>query len=194
MTHILSHLDTDIKVVVDTHADKHTLGQLRKEYKIEMAKYNIIGNFSKDRGIIVLTKKSSGYMSSNAKLIDQTNTLQFDLTSPDGVLYKIVAIYAPDGNNVTYWTRLYNLMDKHKPKQIIIGDFNVTLDPYLDRTNYKTDNHTKDREVINSWLQRDEYIDAFSFMYPTNKSFSWRWDGNKGDPSREVDWVTAGYT
>jgi len=33
MTHILSHLDTDIKVIVDTHTDKHTLHQLRKEYK-----------------------------------------------------------------------------------------------------------------------------------------------------------------
>ena len=114
MTHILSHLDTDVKVIVDTHTDEHTLSNLRKEYKIEMAKYNIIGNFSKDRGIIVLTKKSSGYISSNAKLIDQTNTLQFDLTSPDGVLYNIVAIYAPDGSNATYWTELHDKMDKQK--------------------------------------------------------------------------------
>ena len=57
MTHILKHLDTDVKVIVDTHTDEFTIGKLRKEYKIEMAKYNIIGNFSKDRGIIVLTKK-----------------------------------------------------------------------------------------------------------------------------------------
>ena len=118
-----------------------------------MAKYNIIGNFSKDRGIIVLTKKSSGYKSSNGKLIDQTNTLQFDLTSPDGVVYNIVAIYAPDGNNATYWTTLHNrLIEGPNPKQILI-DYNVTLDLYLDMTNYKTDNHIKGREVINSCLQ-----------------------------------------
>ena len=47
-------------------------------------------------------------------------------------------------------------MDKPKFKQILIGDFNVTLDPYLDRTNYKMDNYTKGREVINSWLQRED--------------------------------------
>ena len=34
ITHILNHLDTDIKVIVDTHVDEHTLGQLRKDYKI----------------------------------------------------------------------------------------------------------------------------------------------------------------
>ena len=115
MTHILSHLDTDVKVIIDTHTDEHTLNNLRKEYKIEMAKYSIIGNFSKDRGIMVLTKKSSGYSCSNAKLIDQTNTLQFDLTSTDGVVYNIVAIYAPDGNNATYWTTLHRLIDGPKP-------------------------------------------------------------------------------
>ena len=48
------------------------------------------------------------------------------------------------------------------------------------------DNHTKGREVINSWLQREDYIDAFRYIYPTTKSFSWRWDGNKGNPSRDL--------
>ena len=77
--------------------------------------------------------------------MEDSNTLQFDLTSPDGVVHNVVAIYAPDGNNATYWTRLYIKMDKPKPKQILIGDFNVILDPYLDRSNYKLDNPTKGR-------------------------------------------------
>jgi len=114
-------------------------------------------------------------------MIYQTNTLQFDLTSPDGVLYNIVAIYAPNGNNATYWTTLHRLIYKPKLKQILIGDFIVTLDPYLDLNNYKIDNHIKGREVINSWLQRDKYIDAFIYIYPTTRSSSWRWDDNKGN-------------
>ena len=44
MSHILTHLVTEVKILVDTHADENTLGMLRKEYKIGMAKYNIIGN------------------------------------------------------------------------------------------------------------------------------------------------------
>ena len=186
MTYILKHLDTNVKVIVDSHTDKFILGKLRKDYKIEMAKYNIIGNFTKDRGIIVLTRKSSGYSSSNAKLVEDSNTLQFDLTSPSGVVYNVVAIYAPDGYEATYWTRLYTKMDRPKPKQILIGDFNVTLDPYLDRCNYRSDNHAKSRDVINSWLQREEYIDAFRYIYPTTRSYSWRWDENKGKPERDL--------
>ena len=60
MTHILKHLDTDVKEIVDSHTDEFTLGKLRKEYKIGMAKYNIIGNFSKNSGIVILTKNLVG--------------------------------------------------------------------------------------------------------------------------------------
>ena len=72
MAHILYHLDTEIKVIVDTHTTEHTLGQLRKEYKIEIAKYYIIGNCSRERGITIFTKKSRGYESSDLLMIDNT--------------------------------------------------------------------------------------------------------------------------
>ena len=182
MTHILKHLDTDVKVIIDSHTDNNTLGKLRKEYKIEMAKYDIIGNFTKDRGIMVLTRKSCGYQCTNVKMVRDSNTLQFDLKSPSGIMYNVVAIYAPDNKGATYWTELYEYMEKSNPRQILIGDYNVTLDPCLDRCNYKTDNHTQSREVINSWIQREEYIDAYRYLYPTTRGFSWRWDGNKGNP------------
>ena len=58
MAHILNHLETDVKILVDTHADENTIGMLRKEYKIDMAKYIIIGNYTRERGVMVLVKKS----------------------------------------------------------------------------------------------------------------------------------------
>ena len=36
MTHILKHLNTDVKVIVYSHTDEHTLGKLMNKYKIEM--------------------------------------------------------------------------------------------------------------------------------------------------------------
>ena len=46
---------------------------------------------------------------------------------------------------------------------MIIGDFNTTLDPILDRKNYKTDNHKKSRLVINNWISENEMLDFFRF-------------------------------
>ena len=103
MTHILKHLDSDVKLIIDSHTDKNTLSELRKAYKNEMAKYEVTGNFVKHRGILVLIRKSCGYRCINFKIIN-TNTLQFDLKSPSGFQYNVVAIYAPDRLGATYWT------------------------------------------------------------------------------------------
>ena len=122
MTHILKHLDSDVKLIIDSHTDNNTLGNLRKDYKTEMAKYEVIGNLTKHRGILVLIRKSCGYQCTNFKMVRNANTLQFDLKSPGGVVYNVVAIYAPDRIGATYWTELYGSIEKSKPRQILIGD------------------------------------------------------------------------
>ena len=78
-------------------------------------------------GVIALIGKKSGYIVNNIILIDPTNTVQFDLISPDGTIYNIVAIYAPNGDN-TYCTELQEkVTNKDGNYQILIGDFNTTM-------------------------------------------------------------------
>ena len=179
MQHINKHLDSTIKIVVDAHADHNTIEQLRKNYKIEMAQYEISGNFSKQRGILVFTKKASGYTTTNFKLLDETNTLQFDAVSPDGTIYNIIAIYAPDGNNAPYFKKIHEQIQIQKNHyQILIGDFNLTLNPELDRINYKyeKDNHAQGRAEINSWILNNEYLDVYRFHYPSTHGYTYRSD------------------
>jgi exonuclease III len=114
------------------------------------------------------------------RLLDHSNTLKFDLVSPDVMIYNIVAIYAPDGNNATYWTTLHRkLNEKPNNYQILIGDYNVTLDPILDRYKYQTEYHIRGCQVIQSWLHNEEYIYAFRYLYPERKTYSWRWHRNR---------------
>ena len=138
MQHFNKHLDSTIKIIVDAHTDHNTIKQLRMHYKIELSQYDINGNFAKHKGILVLTKNLSGYTTTNFRLIDETDTLQFDAIGPDGTIYNIVAIYAPSVNNLGYFNNLHNeITVKDYIYQILIGDFNITLNPELDRVNYK---------------------------------------------------------
>ena len=163
MNHLIKHLNSEIKIIVDSHADSITIDSLKKYYKIEMSQYHIFGNKSRMRGVTVLVKKLCGYITANVNLLDEQNTVQFDLISPDMTTYNIVALYAPDGQEgANYWTSLHEKIGTGNPNQILIGDFNVTLDPYLDKTEYRTDHtHAKSRSIINSWIENEEYIDAF---------------------------------
>ena len=46
---------------------------------------------------------------------------------------------------------------------MIVGDLNTTLNPDLDRKNYKSDGHKKSRIVINNWITNEEMIDFYRF-------------------------------
>merc|ERR1712239_61397 len=73
--HLIDHLDSNVKIIIDAHATENTVNILKKEFKLKLAKYNITGNYSKDRGIIILLDKTSGYEISNLEPLDQTNTI-----------------------------------------------------------------------------------------------------------------------
>ena len=107
MNHILKHLNSEIKIIVDSHADNTTIDSLKKNNKIKMSQYHIFGNESRIRGITVLVKKLCGYITANIKLLDKQNMVQFDLIAPDMTIYNIVAIYAPDSQEgADYWASL----------------------------------------------------------------------------------------
>ena len=58
MQHIWKNLNLDVRIVVDSHTDEQTLQALKKEYKLELAQFNIDGNLVKNRGILVLTERT----------------------------------------------------------------------------------------------------------------------------------------
>ena len=49
----------------------------------------------------------------------------------------------------------------------------------MDKVNYKNDDHAKTREVINSWLMDEDFIDSFRYLYPDVKDYSYRCDSDK---------------
>ena len=54
--------------------------------------------------------------------------------------------------------------------------------------NYKGDNHAKAWGVINSGILNEDYVDAFRYFYPNDKSYTYRWDCDKTKKAR-LDYV-----
>ena len=46
LNHILDHLDSDVKIIIDAHANENIVNNLKKEFKLKLAKYNITGNWN----------------------------------------------------------------------------------------------------------------------------------------------------
>ena len=63
--------------------------------------------------------------------------------------------------------------------QILIGDFNTTLDPCMDRVNYRTDGHKLSRTIINTWLSSELYVDTYRQLNPNIRDYTWQSDRDK---------------
>ena len=68
------------------------------------------------------------------------------------------------------------MIDTEGGHQILIGDFNTTLDLDLVRVNYKADGHRRSRKIINSWLDSELYIDTYRHLNPNTREYTWQSD------------------
>ena len=57
---------------------------------------------------------------------------------------------------------------------MIAGDLNMTLNPDVDRKNYKTESHKKSRMVIDNWITNEEIIDFYRFTNGNEQIWTYR--------------------
>ena len=94
---------------------------------------------------------------------------------PDTSTIDILAVYAPSKDTPEFWEKAAEIMAKGQSQhRIIIGDFNCTLNHKIDQQGYKTDPHTKSRNVITNLLEQELYIDSFRHLNPDKKSYTFR--------------------
>ena len=76
--------EADIHIIVDSRLDENGVKTWKKSCKLILSKFNVDGNFYKDRGVTIFSKKSIGVSISRIKKIDEKNTVLFRLTTSVG--------------------------------------------------------------------------------------------------------------
>ena len=74
-------LDTkcDVYIFVDARVTELRLSTLQSNFKVSMSDMQCYNTNSRNRGILILCKKSSGCTIENAELVDKDSTVIFDL-------------------------------------------------------------------------------------------------------------------
>ena len=125
----------------------------------------------------------------NIQQLDDS-TLIFDLVNNDNKRLTIAAIYAPsDSDNPYYFETVDNILQErvgNSDYQILVGDFNTTLDYNRDRLNYskKNDSHKLCRELINNWFEQEKWVDIYDYKHPGKKSYTWESKTTPGKKGR----------
>ena len=100
---------------------------------------------------------------------------------PDTSTLDILAVYAPSKDLPKFWENAHEtIQNGNSQHQIIIGDFNCTMNHNIDQQGYRTDPHTKSRNVLHKLLEQELFIDSFRHLNPEKRSYTFRTkDGKK---------------
>ena len=124
------------------------------------------------RGIALFTSKEIFPSISNISQDINGRYLLFDITDNSETI-SILAIYAPNQDDPTYFRQLAANLKNRSEKKIIIGDFNLTLDVNLDRLNTYCNNNKALEEVNNiidefclrdTWRDRNQDAAEYSWI------------------------------
>ena len=88
----------------------------------------------------------------------------------------LVNIYAPNKDDVAFFQECFKHVDSFMVEyQVIGGDFNVTLNPLLDRkSSTKHNNHDKTASWLNSYIDTHELLDAWRHWHADDPGHTWR--------------------
>ena len=83
-----------------------------------------------------------------------------------------------DADNIFYFKEVDNKLQNRAISsdfQMIIGDYNTTLDYSRDRKGYSrtVDTHKNCRALIKTWIEDEKWVDAFDYHHPGKKSYTW---------------------
>merc|ERR1711895_360012 len=94
-----------------------------------------------------------------------------------------------DADDIHYFEEVDNFLQDRivgSDFQMIIGDYNTTLDFSRDRIGYSRtiDTHKNCRALIKKWIEEEKWIDAFDHLHPGKKSYTWESKQRKGQKGR----------
>jgi exonuclease III len=95
-------------------------------------------------------------------------------------IYYIVNVYAPsasiESDKINFLTKLKNELYPLKNNNIIIGgDWNIVLDPNMDKKGgNQKESYPKYREALSDFLEEFDLSDCWKLHHPNKKQYTWR--------------------
>ena len=93
----------------------------------------------------------------------------------NGKQITLANIYAPNDDNPTFFTTVFeHLIDFKCEETIIGGDFNLVLDVEKDKKCGLARTHKKSLEVIKKFSENLDLVDAWRILNPDSSRYTWR--------------------
>ena len=87
--------------------------------------------------------------------------------------FTLICLYAPNEDQPSFFESILKMSEKFDGYRIVAGDFNIALNPELDRTSQKLNNPNATM-YVNEYIKDNNLIDLWRLRNPNRKHYSWR--------------------
>ena len=159
-------LKPSILCLQDTHLTIKEANNLRMLPDFECI---ISGKHTNSRGVAILF--TNNFEIIHKEIDNDGNYVMVDL-DVSSVSIMLINIYAPNMDSPGFI--LKPIEESQQDHLIVCGDFNLVLNPELDSFNYVNINNPRSRQCVLEMLQLHNMKDAFRYLHPTLKRYSWQ--------------------
>ena len=170
--HKLRTLNVDVTCMQETHCTEKE----QELYKIQWGGGCYFNNGSSNsRGTMILIHlRVKDTIKCEEVYKDTEGRSQIVKIVYDDRTFLLVNVYAPNCDEPAFFKELFKkILETQVSEMIIIGDYNLVLDPSLDRTDNKQ-YAPRSVELIKSFMEDLELTDAWRDRNPDKKQMSWR--------------------
>ena len=169
----LKRSGTNVFCLQDVHWDHDMLNDISKEWGSN-GRCFIVPGTSNSRGVAVLLNTNFNLNISRVHRSPDGNLIAIVIDTPQYSI-TLVVIYGPNADNPSFFDYVHEVIEEFNTLHyIVVGDWNVAIDPDLDCYNYLHTNNPKSRHAILNLMNDLNLYDAWRVFHPLKKGYTWR--------------------
>ena len=145
------------------------------------------------RGVCLLAKKQLCISFNNIRSDPNGRFLMCDVKTINDFEFTLCVLYAPNKDSPVFFDAIRQNLMEYSHHKLIVGDFNLVMDPVKDRWNSQS-NNDKSREVIRLMQTEMMLSEIWRTRNPDKQQFSWRRNvgSHKNQQASRIDFALVG--
>ena len=165
----------DNKISICLLQETHSIKQIEPFWQSEWGfDAYFSGNSTNSCGIGILINNNFEQQSISVKelVIGRLMVMKIEI---QGINVNIINIYGPNRDDVECFYKMQQFIEENSTENFLIGgDFNVVLEPILDKENGLPNRNIKCRRVIKGCNEKYDLIDIWRLKHENIKSYTWK--------------------
>ena len=127
------------------------------------------------RGVSVFFRNNFGFKIFGSEIDAEGNYIILDVELDGCGRCTMAVLYGPNEDNPGFYRSVFSYITNFEnEKVIVVGDWNVTLNPNIDTAHYSSQGNRRARAVILEFMEQECMSDIWRMQHATKRSFTWR--------------------